>query len=80
MRERHRAEKVLENRVLCIKRETEKHPLTTWALASTKQQDGYFGKLIQGKEFDVLVNSALSTGLWLTGNLDHIAKVVPFLH
>lgn len=32
--------------VLCIKRETEKHPPTTWALANKKQQGSYLGKSI----------------------------------
>lgn len=32
--------------VLCIKRETQKHPPTTWALANKKQQGSYLGKSI----------------------------------
>lgn len=43
---RQRTENVLENRALCIKRETEKHPPTTWALANIEQQGGYLGKSI----------------------------------
>lgn len=39
-------ESVLENSLVHKERNREKHPPTTWALANTKQQGGYLGKLI----------------------------------